>query len=72
MLLPLFRLRIAEYEARLGRKVEHQEVAEKLNVTKQLFSSWVNGKVHPRADKLFEIARVLGCKVDDLYEYRED
>lgn len=69
---PLIKLRIAEKEAKYGVKIYHSDLADKLEVTKQQFSSWVNGRSYPRANKLFELAKELDCRVDDLYDYNEN
>ncbi|MCS1352425.1 helix-turn-helix transcriptional regulator [Mechercharimyces sp. CAU 1602] len=47
-------------------------IAEKLEVSKQQVSLWVTGKSYPRCEKLFELAHLLQCKVDDLYEFTEE
>lgn len=47
------KLKVAEYEAQQGRKVEYKEMAEKVGVTQQQFSAWVNDRGWPRVDKLF-------------------
>ncbi|ADU30383.1 helix-turn-helix domain-containing protein [Evansella cellulosilytica] len=43
-------------------------VADKLGVSREQVGKWKNGKAFPRIDKLFELALLLGVKVDDLYE----
>ncbi len=43
-------------------------LASKLNVTQETISRWVNDKGRPSVEKLFELAEILNCKVDDLYE----
>ena len=42
-------------------------LAHLLNVSQQAIAKWESGKSQPRADKLPEIAKVLGCTIDDLY-----
>lgn len=71
MLKSRLKLRIAEYETRIGRKVEYQEVAQMLGVTRQQLSNWIHDRAWPRMDMAFRVADKLGCKVDDLYEYEE-
>lgn len=66
------RLKIAEYEAQQGRKVEYKEIAEKVGVTQQQFSAWVHDRGWPRMDKAFRLAKLLECRVDDLYQYEEE
>lgn len=43
-------------------------VAEKMNVSQQAINKWENGDSFPRADKLPELAKILGCRIDDLFE----
>lgn len=43
-------------------------VADKLGVSKQQLSNWVNGLSYPPMNKAFALAKFLGVKVDDLYE----
>lgn len=43
-------------------------VAEKINVTPQQLNAWINKRAYPRLDRAFELAKVLGCEVNDLYE----
>lgn len=47
-------------------------LAEKVGITPQQFSKWIKGEVYPPADQLFYLARLLNCKVDDMYEYEKD
>ncbi|MBQ3275463.1 MAG: helix-turn-helix transcriptional regulator [Oscillospiraceae bacterium] len=42
-------------------------LATMLGVTRQAVFNWESGGTLPTADKLPEIARVLGCSIDDLY-----
>lgn len=45
-----------------------KELAEKLRVSQQAVTKWETGENRPRAEKLPEIARLLGCSVDDLFK----
>lgn len=65
------RVLIAEMELRNGKKIENRELAEMVGVTQQQFSNWVNDRGWPRMDKAYKLAKVLGCKVDDLYVYED-
>lgn len=46
-------------------------LAEKIGVSQQAVTQWETGDAMPRADKLPELARLLGCKVDDLLSKQE-
>lgn len=45
-------------------------LANNLNVRQETVSKWANDKGRPSVEKLFKIADLLECKVDDLYEYK--
>jgi transcriptional regulator with XRE-family HTH domain len=47
-------------------------VADQLGVSSQQLSNWINGVNFLPMDKAFKLARFLGVKVDDLYEYIEE
>lgn len=66
MLKSRIRIRLAELE------IKQQDLAETLGVTKQTMSAWVNGRALPTLEMSFKIAKVLDCKVDDLFTYFED
>jgi putative transcriptional regulator len=66
MLKSKIKIRLAELEIR------QQDLCEKLGVTKQTMSLWVNGKSMPTIETIFKIAKLLDCKVDDLYIYEEN
>jgi putative transcriptional regulator len=60
------KVRLAELD------MQQTELAEKMGVTKQTMNGWVRGRVKPPLETAFVIAKYLGCKVDDLWEYKED
>ena len=43
------------------------QLADKLNISKNLLCMYEAGKATPRAEKLPDIAAALGCTIDDLY-----
>ena len=43
------------------------DVAESLGVTQGAVSQWENGESNPSSDKLPELAKILGCTIDELY-----
>lgn len=55
-----------------GHPISQTEIAQKLNVTKQQVSLWVNGRSFPRVPTLFQLAHLLQCQTDDLYEYSDE
>ena len=51
-----------------GKQITQTEIAQKMNVTKQQVNLWIQGRSYPRVPALFQLARILQCKTDDLYE----
>lgn len=49
-----------------GRKKKW--VAQQLGVSQEVLSRWINGRSMPSVNNLFKLAKILNCKVDDLYE----
>ena len=50
------------------KNTSQESLAEQLGIGQSTVAMWENGTNKPRADKLPEIARVLGCEVSDLFE----
>lgn len=50
-------------------KFTQKSLAEKLGVGQSTVAMWESGVQMPRADKLPELAKILGCSIDDLFEY---
>ena len=42
------------------------DVAKKLGITEASVSQWETGSTHPSTKRLFEIAQLYGCTVDEL------
>lgn len=49
-----------------------EQLANKLNVDRSTIAKWETGEAMPRADKLPEIAKILGCTIDDLFKSEEE
>ena len=45
-----------------------QDVANKIGVSQACIAMWETGEAMPKADKLPELAKILGCSIDDLYK----
>lgn len=54
-------------ELRLLRNLTQDEMAKILNVRRSTVSMWETGEAMPRSDKLQQLAKILGCNIDDLY-----
>lgn len=55
-------------EMRIKKGLSQSDVAEKLQVKRSTVSMWETGGSFPRADKLPQLARLLGCTIDELFE----
>lgn len=49
-------------------KITQAELARRLGVSQANISQWETGEAFPRADKLPQLAEILGCKIDDLFD----
>lgn len=47
-------------------------LARQLKVSEETVSRWINNKSIPSGKKLFELAYLLECKVDDLYSWEDE
>ena len=57
--------------ARESAKLTQQEVADALGIQRTTVAMWETGSNIPRASKLPQIAKILGCTVDELFEKQE-
>lgn len=48
------------------------ELAERLGVTRQTIIAIEQGKYSPSLEMAFQIARVLGVPLDEVFQYQED
>ena len=53
-------------ELRLANKMSQEEVAEKLNVSRQTISKWENGAANPDMYNLQAISALFGVSIDYL------
>ena len=51
---------------RKERKFTQEQLAEKLNVTRQAVSNWENGKAQPDVETLGQLAECLGVSVETM------
>jgi putative transcriptional regulator len=42
-------------------------IAKEIGITGQQLSNWIAGRSFPTIQKAFQLAKLLNCKVDDLY-----
>lgn len=53
-------------EIRLKQGISQEELAEKLEVSRQTISKWENGVVRPSAENLIRLSEVYGIPIDAL------
>lgn len=58
-------MRIKELRRKAG--LTQVELADSVGVAQNVVSQWETEVALPRARQLPELARVLGCSIDDLY-----
>lgn len=52
---------------REAKGITQQEMATALNIDRSTVAKWELSRAFPRAEMLPAIARLLECKIDDLY-----
>lgn len=53
------------------RGLKQKWVAEKMNLPPTVISRWANNRGYPSVEKLFLMAKIIGCTVDELYEWKD-
>ena len=59
------------YELRRAAGLSQEELAERLNVSRQAVSKWENGAAQPELSKLVELSRLYSVSVDELLSLEE-
>ncbi|WP_271399363.1 helix-turn-helix transcriptional regulator [Salinicoccus roseus] len=59
-------------ELRKSKKISQDVLAQKCNVTRQTINAIENNKYDPSLNLAFNIAKVLGKKVDDIFYYDKE
>ena len=54
------------YELRKGKNLSQEEVAEKLNVTRQTVSKWETNQSSPDFDKILPICELFEISTEEL------
>ena len=49
-------------------KITQEQLASALDVTQGTISQWEKGLTFPRSNKLKELARLLDCSIEALYD----
>lgn len=53
---------------RLSAQLSQNDLAARMGVTQGAVSQWETGESNPQVSALPELARALGCSIDDLYD----
>ena len=56
--------RLLEYRKKSG--LSQEELAEKLDISRQSVSKWERAEASPDTDNLIELAKIYGVTMDDL------
>jgi len=51
---------------------KRDEIMQYFSKSRNTISSWCTGKSYPTTKELFQLAKLLGVKVDDLYKWEEE
>lgn len=54
-------------ELRMARNMTQDELAKRLDISRTTVTMWEKGSAFPRAELLPKLARVLNCKIDELF-----
>ena len=57
---------------RKNNALSQEDLAEKLNVTRQTISKWELGQTKPDSEKIMELAKIFNVSTDDLLNEQED
>ena len=60
------------YELRKREKLSQEEIAEKINVSRQTISNWETGQTVPDLYQAKELANILNISIDELVENNDD
>lgn len=55
-----------QYLRKMYNKMTQEELAEKMQVSRQTISKWELDTVYPEIDKLLELCRIFSCSMDNL------
>ena len=53
-------------QIRKSKKMSQEQLAEKVNVTRQSVSKWENGESYPEMNNILELCKIFNCKMNDL------
>ena len=53
-------------QIRKNKNMSQEQLAEKVNVTRQSVSKWENGESYPEMSNILELCKIFNCKLNDL------
>ncbi|WP_019243629.1 helix-turn-helix transcriptional regulator [Bacillus sp. AP8] len=64
-------------KSNIGRIIDEspykrEYIMKEFNRSRNTISAWCTGKSYPNAREMFKLAKLLGVKVDDLYDIEDD
>ena len=51
---------------RKGKKLSQEDLADKLDVSRQSVSKWESGAAYPETEKILSICKIFDCSLDEL------
>ena len=57
---------------RKSKNLTQQYIANELGISRTSVAMWETGEAMPRADRLPELAKILGCTIDELFAEESD
>ena len=51
---------------RKNKKMSQEDLAEKVNVSRQSVSKWETGEAYPEMNNILELCKIFNCKINDL------
>jgi len=51
---------------RKSKKMSQEQLAEKVNVSRQSVSKWENGEAYPEMNNILQLCKIFNCKINDL------
>ncbi|WP_411809462.1 helix-turn-helix transcriptional regulator [Bacillus haynesii] len=54
-----------------NRGIDQTQLAAKVGLTKQQITDYVSLRNKPSIERSYNLAKILGCSIEDLYEWTE-
>ena len=53
-------------KVRKNKKMSQEQLAEKVNVSRQSISKWETGEAYPEMNNILQLCKIFNCKINDL------